>query len=88
MDVFDTMVKDLLNGEGLIAEFDSGLTISAYDIDRVGITFEDEDTILDVVLKGDELDYLHLFLEALFVAREQVKDVNWDAFLSGIGDGS
>jgi hypothetical protein len=80
---FDSMVNELLSGEGLIAEFDSGLSISAYDIDRIGLTFEDDEDIVDIILKGEELDYLHLFLEALFVARQQVKTVNWDELLIG-----
>lgn len=83
MDVFDEMVDDLLAGEGLVAEFDSGITISAYDIDRVGITLDmPGDACIDVVISGDELDYLHLFLEALFVARQNVENINWDQLLS------
>lgn len=80
IDVFDGMVDDLLTGEVLIAEFDSGLTISA-NAEYVGITVEDEDTIVDIKIEGDELDYLHLFLEAIFVAREQIQNINWDDLL-------
>jgi hypothetical protein len=81
---FDTMVSELLAGEGLLVEFDSGLTISAYDIDRIGLTFEDEDDTIDIILRGDELAYLHLFLNALFVAKEEIKNVNWDELLTTV----
>jgi len=82
MQVFDEMVDDLLSGEVLLAEFDSGLTISA-NADYVGITIEDDDTVMDIKIEGDELDYLHLFLEAMFVARKQIENINWDDLLSG-----
>lgn len=82
MDVFDEMVDDLLAGEGLVAEFDSGITISAYDIDRIGITIEGEGTVMDIVISGEELDYLHLFLEALHAARSSLEEINWDELLT------
>lgn len=81
MQVFDEMVDDLLSGEVLLAEFDSGLTISA-NADYVGITIEDDDTIMDIKIEGDELDYLHLFLEAIFVARQKIEDIDWDQLLT------
>lgn len=81
MQVFDKMVDDLLSGEVLLAEFDSGLTISA-NADYVGITIEDDDTIMDIKIEGDELDYLHLFLEAIFVARQKIEDIDWDQLLT------
>lgn len=83
LDVFDSMVDDLLRGEGLVATFDSGLIISAYDLDRIGITIEEPDSTIDIVIGGDQLEYLHLFLEALHAARNTVKDINWDDMLSG-----
>lgn len=81
--VFDEMVDNLLAGEGLVAEFDSGLTLSAYDIDRIGITLDEPGCTIDIVITGEELEYLHLFLEALHVARQQVENVNWDELLIG-----
>jgi hypothetical protein len=83
MDVFDSMVDDLLAGEGLVAEFDSGLTISAYDIDRLGITIDEAGHTIDLVITGEELEYLHLFLEALHAAKQHVENINWDELLSG-----
>ena len=81
--MFDAMVDDLLAGEGLVAEFDSGMTISAFDVDRIGITLDEPGYTIDVVISGEELEYLHLFLEALYVARKQVEGVNWDEMLTG-----
>lgn len=81
--IFDDMVDDLLAGEGLVAEFDSGLTLSAYDIDRIGITIDEPGHTIDIVLTGEELDYLHLFLEALHAARGQVENINWNELLTG-----
>jgi len=82
MQVFDEMVDDLLSGEVLLAEFDSGLMISA-NADYIGITIEDDDAVIDIKIEGDELDYLHLFMEAMFVARQQIENINWDDLLSG-----
>lgn len=79
--IFDEMVDGLLAGEGLVAEFDSGLTLSAYDIDRIGITLDEPGHTIDIVITGEELEYLHLFLEALHAARAQVENVNWDELL-------
>ena len=81
LEVFDEMVDDLLKGEGLVAEFDSGLILSAYDLDRIGITIDEPNHMTDIVISGEELEYLHLFLEALHAARNTVKDVNWDQLL-------
>lgn len=81
--IFDEMVDGLLAGEGLVAEFDSGLILSAYDIDRIGITLDEPGHTIDIVITGEELDYLHLFLEALHTARQQVQNVNWDDLLTG-----
>lgn len=80
---FDDMVDGLLAGDGLVAEFDSGLTLSAYDVDRIGITLDEPGHTIDIVITGEELDYLHLFIEALYCARQQVENVNWDEFLTG-----
>ena len=79
---FDDMVDTLLAGEGIVAAFDSGLTLSAYDIDRIGITLDEPDHTIDIVITGEELEYLHLFLEALHVARQQIETVNWDELLT------
>jgi hypothetical protein len=78
LDVFDSMVDDLLRGEGLVAEFDSGIILSAYDLDRIGITLDEPGHTIDIVISGEELEYLHLFLEALHAARHSVKDIDWD----------
>jgi hypothetical protein len=82
IDVFDSMVDDLLKGEGLVADFDSGITLSAYDLDRIGITLDEPGATIDIVISGEELEYLHLFLEALHTARNTVKDMDWDQLLS------
>lgn len=79
--IFDDMVDTLLAGEGLVAEFDSGLTLSAYDVDRIGITLDEPGHTIDIVITGEELDYLHLFLEALHAARQNLSDINWDDLL-------
>jgi len=81
MNVFDEWIDNLLDGEGLVAEFDSGLTISAYAPDKVGITIDGENSLVDIVITGDELEYLHLFLEAVYVARNRITDVEWDDLL-------
>lgn len=81
--IFDDMVDGLLAGEGLVAEFDSGLTLSAYDIDRIGITIDEPGHTIDIVITGEELEYLHLFLEALHAARQSVENVNWNELLTG-----
>lgn len=83
MDIFDEWVDGLLSGEGLVAEFDSGMTISAYAPDKVGITIDEPNHLIDIVVTGDELEYLHLFLEAIFVARSKLADVEWDDLLKG-----
>jgi hypothetical protein len=85
-DVFDQMVDDLLAGEGLVAEFDSGLTISAYDVDKLGITIDEPGHTIDIVITGEELEYLHLFLEALHVSRHKLEDVDWDEVITKITD--
>jgi hypothetical protein len=82
LDVFDSMVDDLLRGEGLVAEFDSGIILSAYDLDRIGITLDEPGHTIDIVIGGEELEYLHLFLEALHAARHSVKDIDWDQLLA------
>lgn len=81
MDIFDEWVDGLLAGEGLVAEFDSGMTISAYEPDRLGITIDEPGRLIDLVISGEELEYLHLFLEAIFVARNKIAEVEWDELL-------
>jgi hypothetical protein len=82
LDVFDSMVDGLLRGEGIVAEFDSGIILSAYDLDRIGITIDEPGATIDIVISGEELEYLHLFLEALHAARHSVKDIDWDQLLT------
>ena len=86
IDEFDEMVDRLLNGDVLMADFDSGVIITV-NTEQVGITLDLDDEILDIILQGEEVDYLHLFLEAMFVANKGIKDVNWDSFLEGLSEG-
>lgn len=81
--IFDDMVDQILAGEGLVMEFDSGMTISAYDLDKIGITLDSPGQLIDIVISGEQLEYLHLFLEAQFAARANLENVNWDDFLIG-----
>lgn len=83
MDTFDEMVDDILSGEGLIAEFDDGVMISAYDLDKIGITIEEVGHTIDIVLSDEVLEYLHLFLEVQHAAKAHIENVNWDELLSG-----
>jgi hypothetical protein len=82
--VFDEMVDELLDGEPLVAEFDSGITIIVTN-DMVSISHSDseEDDLIELNLDGDEIEYLHLFLEARFTAEKNIKNINWDDLLSG-----
>lgn len=80
--IFDEFVDTILSGEIVEVEFDSGVTLTA-DLEKIGITVEDDDEILDIVLTGDERDFLHLILEAMFAAEKQVQAVNWDEFPIG-----
>jgi hypothetical protein len=82
MDIFDDMCDQLTNGEILIADFDSGITLSA-DMEKVAICYEDEEAIVDITLTGEEIDTLHLLLEAVFVARQNLGNINWDELLIG-----
>lgn len=82
IDVFDEMVDELLDGENLVAEFDSGITIIVNN-EVVSISYADNDELLELNLDGDEIEYLHLFLEARFASEQTIKNVNWDELLSG-----
>lgn len=86
MEEFDALVDQLLEGDSLYADFDSGITIVA-GVDFLSLTYDDGDTVFDINLDSDEVDVLHLMLEAVFVAQKGIKDVNWDSFLEGIADG-
>lgn len=80
--VFDEMVDELLGGESLVAEFDSGITLIVNN-EMVSISYADGDELLELNLDGDEIEYLHLFLEARFASEQNIKNVNWDDLLSG-----
>lgn len=80
MDIFDDMVDQVSNGETLLADFDSGITLSA-DMETIAICYEDDDAIVDIILSGEEIDTLHLLLEAVFVARQNLQNINWDELL-------
>jgi len=86
MEEFDNLVQKLLTGDILLAEFDSGLVLSA-DTETLGICLDTDDGIIDITISNSELDFLHLFLEAMFVARGEIRDVNWDQFLIGLSEG-
>jgi hypothetical protein len=86
IDVFDQMVDDIVHGEIMIAEFDSGLTITV-DYETLSLTDMDEEDGFDIILNGEVLDTIHLFLEARHAARHSPIDVNWDQFLIGITEG-
>jgi|ERR1700740_3114729 len=79
--MFDEMVDDVRKGEILIADFDTddpgGLTITV-DYESLSIT-DDE---IDIILTGEILDTIHLFLEIRHVSRETPMDVNWDELLT------
>jgi hypothetical protein len=81
--IFDEMVDQILSGDGLVKEFDSGIVISAHDLDKIGITIDSPGHLIDLVLSGEEREYLMLFLEAQFAAQAGVEDVNWNDLLSG-----
>jgi hypothetical protein len=81
--LFDDLVEELLEGEGLVAEFDNGMSISAYDLDKIGITIDQAGSLIDIVISGEAREYLMLFLEAQFAAEANVKSVNWNDLLSG-----
>lgn len=83
MDYFDELVDDLIRGEGLIQEFEDGVTISAHGLDKIGITIDSPGHMIDIVLSGEQVDYLHLFLQAQFAAAAAGKDINWDELLDG-----
>lgn len=82
LDIFDDMVEQITTGDTLVADFDSGITLSA-DMETVSISYEDDDAIVDIILGGEEIDTLHLILEAVFVARQNLGNINWDELLIG-----
>jgi hypothetical protein len=80
IDIFDEMVDEISAGEILVADFDSGLTITV-DYESVSLTDIDPECGFDIVLNGEVLDTLHLFLEARHVARGIPIDIDWDQLL-------
>lgn len=82
-EVFDDLVDEILNGEGLVAEFDDGITISAYDLDKIGITIDQPGHMTDIIISGEAREYLMLFLEAQFAAQANLEKINWNDLLSG-----
>lgn len=78
---FDDMVDEILSGEGLVEEFESGLTISAYDLDKIGITIDKPGVLVDIVLEKEELLTLMLFMEVQWAAKAHHEDINWDDLL-------
>ena len=80
MDTFDEMVDDLRNGETIEAEFDSGIAVR---INYETLEIEDEDSLVSI---GSEemLDYIRLFLETRFVARQVPLSINYEELLTGI----
>lgn len=80
MDAFDEMVDDLRNGETIEAEFDTGIRIR---INYETLEIEDDDALI-TISSEELLDYIRLFLETRFVAREIPLDINYDGLLNGI----
>lgn len=81
--IFDDMVDQILDGEGLVEDFESGLRISAYDLDKIGITIDRPGLLIDLVLEKEELLTLMLFMEVQWAAKANVEGVNWDDLLNG-----
>lgn len=80
MDAFDDMVDDVSNGEILVAEFDTGLTVT---VDYESLTLSDPaDDGFDIVFNGEVLDLIHIFLEVRHVSRGTFMKVDWDKLLS------
>jgi len=79
--IFDQMVDDIKAGEILIAEFDTGLTV-AMDYEKLSLTDMDEEEGFDIILTGEVLQFLHLLLEAKFVANETDMDLDFDMLLN------
>ena len=80
MDIFDEMVDDIKSGEILVADFDSGLTITV-DYETMSFTDMDEEEGFDVILTDEVLDTIHLFLEARHTARMEPMTLDFDALL-------
>lgn len=79
MKVFDEMVDDLLNGETLIAEYDSGLEIL---VNYESFIVRDDQVEL-VIIEPDILDLLRAFLEIQITARQSPLKINYDDLLNG-----
>jgi hypothetical protein len=59
------------------------MTISAYDLDKIGITIDQPGHLTDIVISGEAREYLMLFLETQFAAQANVNETNWDNLLNG-----
>lgn len=79
MDTFDEMVDDLRNGETIEAKFDSGISVR---INYETLEIEDEDSLVSVSSE-ELLDYIILFLETRFVARQVPLSINYEELLTG-----
>jgi hypothetical protein len=83
--MFDEMVDDVQKGEILIADFETddpgGLTITV-DYESLSITDDD----IDIVLGGEILDTIHLFLEIRHAARNTEMNIDWDKLLEETPD--
>lgn len=80
-DAYENMVKDINEGEILIANFDSGLTI-AVDYEKLSLTDMDEEDGFDIILSGETLDMLYVLLTVRNEAKEQRMSINWDELLN------
>ena len=80
-EAYENMVKDINEGEILIANFDSGLTI-AVDYEKLSLTDMDEEDGFDIILSGETLDMLYVLLTVRNEAKEQRMSINWDELLN------
>lgn len=80
MELFDTMVEELRNGETFIANYDSDLQIK---VNYESLVIEDDE--IEIVLsEADILDLIRVFLEAREAARKEPMNINYDNLLSGL----
>jgi len=82
MELFDTIVEELRNGETFIANYDSDLQIK---VNYESLVIEDDE--IEIVLsEADILDLIRVFLEAREAARQKPMNINYDDLLSGFSD--
>lgn len=79
MMIFDEMVDDLRNGDTIVANYDTGLSIR---LNYESITFEDAE-IEFTISDHEMLEHLRGFLEVYITAREKPLEINYDELLSG-----